>query len=474
MGAPLKLIALLVASVVVISACGGDVDPTPVPPTPTPTVLPSPTPKPTPTPAPTPAPAFVPPAVILPTPVPAEPTATPTSSELLSRRLDAIALVTASIRGLSFDSPVEREIVDPEEAMALLIENFEEDRDDIEDEEALLITLGAIEEDVDLYDLLLDIYGEIVLGWYDPEDERIFIIERTPDFGALDELTLAHEFVHGLQQQSFDIHSIREGVKDNSDRSLAYSALIEGDASIAETLYRLSHLDEEQTAEVREAQTSADVSSFMAAPHILRRTISFPYGAGFEFVASLYLITEDWSHVNEAHASPPASTEQIIHPEKYLDGEEPILVEIPALAGPAWGEWKPVWDSTLGELFLSAYLETWTGFEDAARAAQGWGGDSFLLMRGPDGGHLLVWLFEWDTPEDAVEFFDVYRDSMETRTEDRWAPTGEDDSGWVLDLADQSLFAGIDGTGTVLIFAPTSNVLTAARAAIDSGQSPGP
>ena len=108
------------------------------------------------------------------------------------------------------------------------------------------------------------------------------------------------------------------------------------------------------------------------------------------------------------------------------------------------------------------------------RAAQGWGGDSFLLMSGPDGGRLLVWVLEWDTPEDAVEFFDVFRDSMETRTEDRWAPTGEDDSGWVVDLGDQSLFAGIDGTGTVLIFAPNSNVLAAARAAIASGQDSGP
>ena len=175
----------------------------------------------------------------------------------------------------------------------------------------------------------------------------------------------------------------------------------------------------------------------------------------------MYLTTEDWSLVNEAHASPPASTEQILHPEKYGAGEEPIVVEIPAFAGPPWEEWKPVWDSTLGELYLLAYLETFTGFEDAARAAQGWGGDSFALMRGPEGGHLLVWVLEWDTPEDAAEFFDVFRDSMETRTEDRWAPTGEDDSGWVIDLDDQSLFAGIDGTGTVLIFAPDRDVLTA-------------
>ena len=416
----------------------------------------------------------MPPSVILPTPVPAEPTATPTSSEQLSRRLDAIALRTASVRGLSFDSPVERDIVGGEEAEALLKENFEEDRDDIEREEALLATLGAIDEGIVLYDLLLNIYSEIVLGWYDPEDERIFVVERTAGFGALDELTLAHEFVHGLQQQRFDIRSIRESVEDNPDKSLAYSALIEGDASIAETLYRLNHLDEEQADEVRRAQRSADLSSFMAAPHILQRTISFPYGAGFEFVASMYLTTEDWSIVNEAHANPPASTEQVLHPEKYGAGEEPIVVEVPAFAGRPWEEWEPVWDSTLGELYLLAYLEIWTAFDDAARAAQGWGGDSFLLMRGPDGGHLLVWALEWDTPEDAAEFFDIFRDSMETRTEDRWAPTGEDDSGWAMDLAEQSLFAGIYGTRTVLIFAPDREVLTAARGAVGSDGSAGP
>ena len=178
----MKLAAVIVAGLIVLSACGDEATPTPVPPTPTPTVLPSPSPspEPTPRPLPTPTPIFVAPRVILPTPAPVTPTATPTSLEQLSRRLDAIALTTATLRQLSFEAPVERKFIDQEEARIHLVEDFEEDRTEIEARGALLVTLGVLEKGVDLSELLLDVYGEIILGFYEPEDEKIFVVPAGP------------------------------------------------------------------------------------------------------------------------------------------------------------------------------------------------------------------------------------------------------------------------------------------------------
>ena len=44
----------------------------------------------------------------------------------------------------------------------------------------------------------------------------MYIVKDAPEFSPEDDaLTYAHEFVHGLQQQHSDIHSIREGLGDN-------------------------------------------------------------------------------------------------------------------------------------------------------------------------------------------------------------------------------------------------------------------
>ena len=402
------------------------------------------------------------------------PTATPTSLELLSRRVDAISLTTSTLRELSFDAPVQREFIDYDEARVHLVEDFQDDRAEIEAQGDLFVTLGALEKGVDLYELLLDVYGEIILGFYEPEDEKIFVVLQDSVFGPLDELTMAHELVHGLQQQHYDIHSLGESVEGNLDKSLAFAALREGDATLAERLYMIQYMDQDETAEAQEAQASVDLSSFLAAPSVLQRIIAFPYTGGLGFAVTLFRVTNSWRPVNEAYAQPPASTEHILHPDKYLDGEQPIVVEVPALAEALGEGWDSLWEGTLGEFFLFAYLETWTEPQDAVTAAEGWGGDSYVLLRGPEGDNLVAWILEWDTSEDAVEFFDIVRDAAEVRTDARWAPDGEDDSSWLMDLGDQSLFAGIDGSRTVLIFAPDQDALASARSAIDTGAVSGP
>ena len=169
----MKILVVVIAGLIVFAACSEGAVPTQVPtPTHTATPLASAVPQPTPTSTPT----FTPPKAILPTPVPAKPTATPTTLKQLSRKLSAIALTTSSVRGLSFDSPINREFIDHEQARLHTNQYVEKEREEIEAQEALYETLGAI-PDVDLFDLLLGVYGEVILVFYDPEDEKIFVVK---------------------------------------------------------------------------------------------------------------------------------------------------------------------------------------------------------------------------------------------------------------------------------------------------------
>ena len=106
------------------------------------------------------------------------------------------------------------------------------------------------------------------------------------------------------------------------------------------------------------------------------------------------------------YRNPPASTEQIIHPDNYLAGDEPVVVLLPDLAGALGPDWLEKHDGVMGESFLRAYLAI-LSLADFIEAAAGWGGDRFSLLEGPSGERALVALFAWDTPGDASQFFDL-------------------------------------------------------------------
>src|SRR5262249_20761062 len=114
------------------------------------------------------------------------------------------------------------------------------------------------------------------------------------------------------------------------------------------------------------------------APLAVRESMIFPYRAGFAFVAALRR-RQPWSAVDAAFRRPPRSTEQIIHPERYLADDKPIPIAItapPSLAGYAITH-STVWGELGFDLFLRSH-----GVDAAvaAEAAAGWGGDRAVVL----------------------------------------------------------------------------------------------
>ena len=151
---------------------------------------------------------------------------------------------------------------------------------------------------------------------------------------------------------------------------------------------------------------NVDTSELDSTPYVLRQSLAFPYVEGLAFVTTL-LSSSGWDAVNAAYGDPPSSTEQVLHPEKYVAGEAPKPVDLPDVATGLGEGWEDVYSDVMGEFFLKTYLETRTSHGTAAYAAAGWGGDGFTLLRGPDDEYTLVSLLVWDTRQDAREFFDA-------------------------------------------------------------------
>jgi len=319
----------------------------------------------------------------------------------------AIAQAVERIRGLTPKADVTPVLIDEATLRTNLMADYDQTNPPalVRQTEQLLSMIGLLPPGTSLRQATIDLQSGQVLGYYSPERDQLFVVSRGGTVGALERVTYSHEFTHQLQDQNFDLATLKLDATDQSDRSLARLALVEGDAVSSQATWMQTNLTAAEIGEVLAASSDpAALAALQNAPAILRATSLFPYSEGYAFAASL-IAQGGYDAVNRAFKDPPASTEQVIHPEKYAAHEAPIPVAVaptlPAKLGPGWAVTS---SDTLGELLLRTWLvEGKVESGAAARAAAGWGGDRVELLTGPAGVAVAI-LTAWDTAKDADEF----------------------------------------------------------------------
>jgi len=151
-------------------------------------------------------------------------------------------------------------------------------------------------------------------------------------------------------------------------------------------------------------------------PPYIQRTLEFSYTAGDAFVSRLRDAADGgWKLVDFAlESQPPASTEQIIHPDKYLAFEEPRPVRV---GDPGLGSgWTRTASGSLGELDTRELLRLGGDDVPADAAAAGWGGGRYELWKDGDAA-VVVLRWTWDTARDAREFNAALRQYVAARPE---------------------------------------------------------
>jgi hypothetical protein len=332
-------------------------------------------------------------------------TPVPTLSAELQATMDAIGSEMEDLRGLDQSTPITRTLMTREELATYLEDEFAQDYppEEIADDVQVLAAFDFIPKDYDLLQLLLDFYSSEVLGLYDDELDTFYII-TSGEFDLQNRLTFAHEFVHGLQDQNLGLDELLDGEKLNDDEYLARLALIEGDATLAMSEYLLAHVNElssEELATLVEGDGQDGEEAMSIAPPIIRETFVFPYINGLDFVSRLR--EAGWETVDAAYADPPQSTEQILHPEKYLSRDEPQILALPPLSDTLGTGWHLVEAETLGEFQTNLYLAQQVDQATADLASQGWDGDQYALYV-KDDATLLAFATVWDTLSDREEF----------------------------------------------------------------------
>lgn len=317
------------------------------------------------------------------------------------------------IRGLEPQRDVPRNVLD-EDALKERVEQQFRDINPTEyvaAAERLLAGLGLLPADASLEALYIELLGSAVAGFYDLDSSELYVLSRTGAIGPSEQVTFAHEFTHALQDQRWGLRSdnLRADDMNQGDRNLARASLREGDATLLMTLWLQEHLSPEEIQQVVIDSSDPEQLEVLARmPPIIRDRLTFPYQTGLQFALALYQ-QGGWEAVDDAYERPPASTEQVMHPEKYLAGEEPIEVAVPADLASRMGDgWTVGLEDTLGEFQLGIWLREPLGSGRAATAAAaGWGGDRVVLLDGPDDAWAIGLITEWDTAADATEFADA-------------------------------------------------------------------
>jgi hypothetical protein len=267
---------------------------------------------------------------------------------------------------------------------------------------------GMIPDTLPLRSFLLDLYTEQVAGYFDPDSNALYAVAGADP--AQMGLVLAHELVHALQAQYASLDSMLFGNRRANDRATAIQALVEGQATFygVRVLMPEQDLDEapgfwhEIRSAIRSQQEAMPV--FSKAPLVIRESLIFPYLAGADFVR-WYERTYPRERLPYGEAA-PLSTEQILHPERYRKGDEPVALRF---ASDPPGT-TVTYENELGEFEIRILLAELEGMEAPGTGVPlGWGGDRYRVYD----GSALVWYSVWDNERMRDRFRDRLRPSWE-------------------------------------------------------------
>ena len=315
--------------------------------------------------------------------------------------------------GVKYKKPPVLEVRSRDQVREFLLQKLREPavQKQIGNQETVYKLLGLIPDTMHLADFFVKVLTEQIIGYYDPKTKVLYVVKDAPE--AYAGITIMHELVHALQDQYVNLDSI-EHVFNDDDRAAAAQAVIEGQATFEQAYItaggsgniaaQLPGGWESMRQTIREAQATQPV--FSSAPMVIQETLLFPYINGADFVRRFKARNPGKLPFDVM----PVSTEQLMHDSAYFGHQPdvPSTITLPDVPG-------AVDQNDFGEFGTRLFVYQHTRDQDRSiRAAAGWDGDRYMLVKLPS-GYGLAWATVWDTQEDAAEFMSALDDVMQKR-----------------------------------------------------------
>lgn len=359
-------------------------------------------------------------------PAPAPPPANAASPEFF-RAADEVLQEMSQLLSLPVKEPLKKSIRSRDEIRAYIIREMNEDKEPAKRyaDQKTLEKLGLIPPGFDLDRFLIDLLTEQIAGLYDPKAREFYIADWIDV--SEQKIVMAHELTHALDDQYFHIDDWVKAARPNDDAELARGAVVEGSALAAMLDYSLHGMGRS----VRDLPDIADLvgvavgdldrsPQLAKAPMVVRDSLLFPYLSGASFTQRILRASSGWADFKKVFESPPASTQQVLHPELYLKGAKPQPVTLPEIAPVSPPGWKKLDENILGEFGLEEVLKQFLGADRAAKLAPAWAGDRYALFENQANRRLLLVLrLRLASGEDAAHFFGNYSEALELKYPER-------------------------------------------------------
>jgi hypothetical protein len=354
----------------------------------------------------------------------ASPQASHSSTPQFIETADQVLSQMSKLLSLPIKEPLKKSLRSKQEVRDYLIREDKEDKNDAERyaDAKTLEAFGLIPKNFPLDSFMLDVLTDQVAGLYDPKAKEFYIADWIP----VDEqrTVMSHELTHALEDQSFRIDSWIKAARPNDDAELARDSVSEGSAMAAMVDYEMA----DQNVGVRElpdvtllirasAVSEMDKDPNLAkAPIYIRDELLFPYLAGTGFTQQFLKAHTGWKDLHLIFENPPVSTQQILHPDLYLNGTKPQAVTLPDWKGLVPADWKLLEENTMGEFGFGEILKQFKKENRDEALPAAWKGDRYAVFEDAKSKSTpLVFRVALDNAEDTARFFGQYSEALEIK-----------------------------------------------------------
>ncbi len=350
-----------------------------------------------------------------------EPTVLSTADAMLGR--------VSQITGLPVKEQVKKQILTRTQIRNYLEETLhaEYTPHELYVQEATLRAFGLVPATFSLEKFMLEFYTEQAAGFYDPRHKTLFLPDDIPP--EMQNLVLAHELTHALQDQNYDLQKFLKAERTNDDATNARQALTEGHAMAATLQVLIQPLDLSILPDLGSVlantlqQQMGSYPAFRRAPAYLRIQMVFPYLEGVDFTRQL-VAQGGWARANGAFVNPPRTTREIFDPKSYLEPGPSTKLDLPhppPLAKVA--KLHVLTENVMGQLGYYGLLVQFFSEDEAKKVAPDWAADRYIIYertaRGTTpppvadrNGYVLVGRVRWSSSESALAFFNDYQNIL--------------------------------------------------------------
>lgn len=330
------------------------------------------------------------------------------------QRIDSMIEDLTEVMGFGPRRPVKFTTMSKAQFRALYQKRMKEEHKprEIRAEVLFLKLFGLVPGDFDYESTVLELLSEQAWALYDYKRRSLFLADWAPPDAQ--EYALVHELVHAIDDQHFNLMKYMQA-KAESEQQMARLAAVEGQASWVMTEWAMRQSDRTLLGNRLLAITAASATRFEASqfpvydqtPLYFRESLIFPYTDGLLFQDEM-IEHFGLDGLKRVFEQPPATTQQILQPELYLNGLTPPPPDLPSTKLPKG--FKSIYSGTFGQLDHRILLEQHLGEADRGGLLNKWRGSRFeVLERRRTGESALRYAVRWADAEAAREYYHLYR-----------------------------------------------------------------